>query len=84
MKGNYNLIDGLFSKKTGTAETASEEASVPTTKRTFKIANEHWQDFVDLAAARRMTQAELINELIETAVRENTEEIEKYQNYFRK
>lgn len=81
---SYNLIDGLFSKKTGTAGAASGETPVLTTKRTFKIANEHWQDFVDLAAARKMTQAELINALIETVVRENTEEIEKYRDYFKK
>lgn len=80
----YNLIDGLFSKKTGAEAAASEEAPVLTTKRTFKIANGHWQDFADLAVARKMTQAELINALIETAVRENTEEIEKYREYFGK
>ena len=80
---NYNLIDSLFTK-TKAAGGASEDAPAPTTKRTFKIVNEHWQDFVDLAAARKMTQAELINELIETAVRENIEQIETYRSYFKK
>ena len=80
---NFNLIDNLFSKPTAVGG-AIEEVPAPTTKRTFKILNEHWSDFVDLAAARKMTQAELINELIETAVRENTEQIANYRNYFKK
>ena len=80
---DYKLIDSLFTK-TAAAGGVPGEAPAPTTKRTFKIANEHWSDFVDLAAARKMTQAELINELIETAVRENTKQIANYRNYFKK
>lgn len=53
-------------------------------KRTFKISNEFWYDFVDLAAARRLTQAELINQVIEDAVKDNLEEIDCYRSFFHK
>lgn len=45
--------------------------------------NEFWNDFVTLAAARRLTQMDLLNKLIENAVQENREEIEKYQAFFK-
>lgn len=84
---NYNLLDGLFSAKTIPVVTNvgdDKKGDVRTTKRTFKIYNEHWDDFVDLAAARQMTQAELLNQLIEKAVQENGEEIEQYKKFFNK
>ena len=82
MKDNYNLLNGLFSNSI--TKTQEEKPKMPTTvkQRTFKISNEFWKEFVDLAALRRLTQAELINELIEKAVKENIKEIEKYRAYF--
>lgn len=84
---NYNLLDGLFSAKTMPVVTNTgddKKGDVRTTKRTFKIYNEHWNDFVALAAARQMTQAELLNQLIEIAVQENGDEIEQYRKFFSK
>lgn len=83
---NYNLIDGLFSTKPTqimVANSSDEKEKSQTTKRTFKINNEFWNDFVTLAAARRLTQMDLLNKLIENAVQENREEIEKYQAFFK-
>ena len=83
MMKNFNLLGGLFPDKNSEKEPAvtpaPKEAGVPTTKRTFKISNEYWDDFVDLAAAKKMTQADLINSLIETCVKENAELIERYR-----
>jgi hypothetical protein len=76
MKG-YNLIDGLFSKKTGTA--VAKEVTVPTTKRTFKISDDLWNDFIDLVAIKKVTQAELINELIKNAIDANRDLIDRYK-----
>ena len=52
------LIDGLFPGKTGSqraANAAGEPKTALTTKRTFKISNDLWDDFVALAAAKKLT-----------------------------
>lgn len=85
-KEKYNLINGLFQppKESAAEKKASSTTSVTSKKRTFSISNEFWDDFVDLAAAKKMTQAELLNSLIEQVVKENTKEIERYREFFRK
>ncbi len=87
MKNNYNLINGLFSNNTSKKQEEKTEkikSSATFRQRTFKISNEFWYDFVDLAAARRLTQAELINQVIEDAVKDNLEEIDRYRSFFHK
>ena len=77
---NYSLIDGLFSnphqKQVGQVEQVQ--------KRTFKISNEYWDDFLILFAAQKTTQAELINTLIKKAVQENSEKIANYKKIISK
>lgn len=82
MKNNYDLLNGLFTgqKMSSNASVVScDIVELPTTKRTFKILNEPWDDFLILAKLKGQTQAELINSLIERAVGENAEEIERYK-----
>ena len=81
MKNNYDLINGLFAeqKKISVPLKAINEEEQPTTKRTFKILNDSWEDFLILAALKGKTQAELINSLIEQAVSDNAHEIERYK-----
>lgn len=90
---NFNLISGLFQqpqqnrqdKQVEQAEQVQKDKITPAaTKRTFAINNEYWADFLDLAAARKLTQAGLLNKLIEYAVKENTNEIAKYREFFGK
>lgn len=79
------LIDGLFPGKTGSQRAAiaeSEPKTALTTKRTFKISNDLWDDFVALAAAKKLTQAELVNELIKNAIAANRDLIEQYRTFF--
>lgn len=79
------LIDGLFPGKTGSqraANAAGEPKIALTTKRTFKISNDLWDDFVALAAAKKMTQAELVNALIAESVNRNADLIARYREFF--
>ena len=79
------LIDGLFPGKTGSQRAAiaeSEPKTALTTKRTFKISNDLWDDFVALAAAKKLTQAELINALIAESVNRNADLIAWYREFF--
>lgn len=79
------LIDGLFPGKTGSqraANAAGEPKTALTTKRTFKISNDLWDDFVALAAAKKLTQAELINALIAESVKRDANLIERYRKFF--
>lgn len=84
MKDNYNLLDGLFSNNITRTQEEKDKKSTSVKQRTFKISNEFWNDFVDLAAAKRLTQAELINQLIANVVKENMNEIEQYRAFFNK
>lgn len=86
MKNNYDLINGLFAGQQKIPVNAmpinvatEEQAEQPTTKRTFKILNASWDDFLILATLKGKTQAELINGLIEQAVTDSAEEIERYK-----
>lgn len=81
---SFDLLAGLFPDKNNTPETVKEpeQKEVPTTKRTFKISNEFWNDFVDLAAAKKMTQAELINTLIAESVNRDADLIAQYREFF--
>lgn len=81
---NFNLISGLFEKSVKPVLAASLEPPVGYTKRTWKISNEHWEEFTALAKLLQKTQADLINELIAKAVEENTKEISKYFELFPK
>ena len=79
------LIDGLFPGNTGSqraAIAAGEPKTALTTKRTFKISNDLWDDFVALAAAKKLTQAELINALIAESVKRDANLIERYRKFF--
>ena len=79
---DFDLIDGLFpanKAKQEKHEKKTRNGNAGAKQRTFKISNEFWDDFVDLVAAKKMTQADLINFLIENCVRENAELIERYR-----
>lgn len=76
---NFNLIEGLFTNQR--VDNSSKSISTAT-KRTFKIADESWQDFVDLVSARRTTQAEMINGLIRQAVADGADEIARYREFY--
>ena len=88
--GNYGLLDGLFSTPTTTAsKQAPAEAEKNTTasketKRTWKIKDDLWEDFVALVATSGLTQAEYINKLIADAIEENRAKIEKYKEITKK
>ncbi len=84
VNNNYNLINGLFEKSVKPVLAASTEPPVGYTKRTWKISNEHWEEFTALAKLLQKTQADLINELIAKAVEENTKEISEYRKFFSK
>lgn len=64
------------------ANAAGEPKTALTTKRTFKISNDLWDDFVALAAAKKLTQAELVNELMTNAIAADRELIERYRKFF--
>lgn len=83
---------GVSNEKTGENESVQAEqyeqhgqaksAAPIATKRTFAINNEYWEDFVALAAANKMTNTALLNEVIKKAVEENTEKINAYREFF--
>ncbi len=83
---DYKLLDTLF-PTIGLASFASSAGSTSPssvcTKRTFKISDELWTDFIDLVAIKKVTQAELINELIKNAIDVNRDLIEQYRAFFR-
>lgn len=79
----FGLLDGLFSTKPSAAESHEDNTKKElTTQRTWKIKNSLWDDFVVLAAAQHLTQAELINRLIENAISDGMELIERYREFF--
>lgn len=86
---DFNLISGLFSSPQQVEQAEQYEqhgqaksAAPIATKRTFAINNEYWEDFVALAAANKMTNTALLNEVIKKAVEENTEKINAYREFF--
>lgn len=84
MANNYNLINGLFTSPTSRASSTSSAGQTGFTKRTWKISDEHWEEFVALSKVLQKTQAEVINDLIAKAVEENTKEISQYLKLFSK
>ena len=85
--GNYGLLDGLFSTPTTTASKqapAEADKNTTETKRTWKIKDELWEDFVVLVATSGLTQAEYVNKLIAVAISENRVKIEKYKEITKK
>ena len=84
MSNNFNLINSLFNNPGTQAKTVSPAQQTGYTKRTWKISDEHWEEFVALSKVLDKTQADLINELIAKAVEENTKEISKYFELFPK
>lgn len=81
MKNNYDLLNGLFTGQKKRGGTVQDDNRDNTTKRTFKISNKHWKDFIALTALKGKTQAEMINALIEKAVEENQQEIARYKEF---
>ena len=84
---DYNLLNGLFASPTSSARRASSTSltcQLGYTKRTWKISDEHWEEFMALVALSKKTQAEVINDLIAKAVEENTKEIFQYLKLFSK
>lgn len=79
MKNNYDLLNGLFTGQKKSGGTVQDENRENTTKRTFKISNKHWEDFIALTALKGKTQAEMINAFIQQAVEENQEEIARFK-----
>ena len=84
MSNDFNLINSLFNNSLKQANTVSPAQQVGFTKRTWKISDEHWEEFMALVALSKKTQADVINELIAKAVEENTKEISKYLELFSK
>lgn len=84
MSNNFNLIDSLFNNPETQAKTISPAKQDGFTKRTWKISDEHWEEFTALAKLSQKTQADLINELIAKAVEENTKEISEFLKFFSK
>lgn len=84
MKPNYDLINGLFTGQKKNIPEPEAKKEQPITKRTFKILDEHWEDFLILTRLKGKTQAELLNDLIQSAVSESAEEIEKYKTLVKK
>ena len=58
----------------------ASSTSSASTKKTFRIFDGLWSDFVDLAAVKKMTQAELINELIKNAIDADRDLIDRYRS----
>ena len=86
---NYNLIEGLFAKQSTSRASSTSSASLTSqasgyTKRTWKISDKHWEEFVALATLSKKTQADLINDLNANAVEEKTKEISEYLKFFSK
>lgn len=85
--GNYGLLDGLFSTPTTAASKqapAKADRNTTETKRTWKIKDDLWEDFVALVATSGLTQAEYVNKLIAVAISENRVKIEKYKEITKK
>ena len=80
---DFHLIDELFPTASRTSLSSPAGLTSPTTsagtKRTFKISDELWNDFIDLVAIKKVTQAELINELIKNAIDADRDLIERYR-----
>ena len=85
---DFNLIQELFPNPTSRPSSASPATppapQIGYTKRTWKISDEHWEEFTALAKLLQKTQADLINDLIAKAVEENTKEISEYRKFFSK
>lgn len=84
-KQQFGLLNGLFAENLNSIKkerfTAIESAPEmqKETKRTWKIRNSLWDDFLTLVATTGKTQAEIINDFIEAAIIENRDKIEKYK-----
>lgn len=80
---DFHLIDELFPTASRTSFASTTGSTSPTTsagtKRTFKISDELWNDFIDLVAIKKVTQAELINELIKNAIDADRDLIDRYR-----
>ena len=83
---DFHLIDELFPTASRTSLASQAGLTSPTspttsagTKRTFKISDDLWNDFIDLVTIKKMTQAELINELIKNAIDADRDLIEQYR-----
>lgn len=83
---DFHLIDELFPTASRTSLASPAGLTSPTspttsvgTKRTFKISDELWNDFIDLVAIKKVTQAELINELIKNAIDADRDLIDRYR-----
>lgn len=84
MSNNFNLINSLFNNPGTQAKTVSSAQQDGFTKRTWKISDEHWEEFVALSKIQQKTQADVINDLIAKAVEENTKKISEYLKFFSK
>ena len=79
---NYNLLDGLFPQnKPSEGGTNTVIPKNNRQKKTFKIEMAFWGDFLDLVAAKNVTQEDLINELIKDEINANKELIERYRAF---
>ena len=50
MSNDFNLINSLFNNPLKQANTVSPAQQVGFTKRTWKISDEHWEEFMALVA----------------------------------
>ena len=80
---DLELVNILFGSASRTSFASTTGSTSPTTsagtKRTFKISDDLWNDFIDLVTIKKMTQAELINELIKNAIDADRDLIERYR-----
>lgn len=84
----FSLLAGLFTAPTfevkAEKETINKNTKENTTKRTWKIRDDLWEDFVTLSVALGTTQAEIINLLIESAIEQNRAKIKSYNAIIKK
>lgn len=83
----FGLLAGLFTSPIIEKEEnniKNENTKENTTKRTWKIKDSLWEDFVTLSNALGITQAEIINLLIESAIEQNRAKIKSYNAIIKK
>lgn len=80
---NFGLLGGLFANPVATSKAVNTPIEKNTkeaeTKRTWKIKDAFWSDFVVLVNLSGLTQAEYINLIIGDAIDKNREKIDRYR-----
>ena len=89
----FGLLGGLFSSTAVSTKSAASDVisdidekntKEKETKRTWKIKDELWEDFVILVSISGLTQAEFVNNLISDAIEKDCEKILNYKDFIKK